>query len=490
MKKIKRIFAAFTAICILTAFMVIPANFAAEARKLGDADNDGSVTVVDATQIQRELADFIIFDAISERAADVDCDGSVTILDATAIQRWLADFSVPYPIDKPIDPYADESQKALDALKARYDAARGDASADAPVLMRSYDTENFVLSNSAYTYDNALAAMAFLSNDEKAYAEKILDAFVYASEHDRYKPGRIRNAYAAGNIHYVYEGREIAALPGWWDYSLNQWCEDPSQIGCNVGNTSYAVLAMLQYDAVCESDRYLPTAKALREWILDECTDGTDGFTAGYQGSESDKDAVLKYKSTEHNIDAYAAFKQLYAVTGEKTYLDAAESALRFINSMYDSEKGLFYVGTDEMGGLNKSVIVLDAQVWNAMALGDIFISYTAALDLVDSMKLPDGGYPFCQENKNGGWWAEGTAFTALMFLERGEGAKFIAAMDRLCSIQLDSGLFPAATVNHLSTGIYFDDGSPWEYSTDTHIAPTAWFILASSGFDPYRFNR
>ena len=59
---------------------------------LGDADGDGVVTVLDATAIQRSLADLptMTFD---ERAADTDGDGEVTILDATEIQRWLADLS-------------------------------------------------------------------------------------------------------------------------------------------------------------------------------------------------------------------------------------------------------------------------------------------------------------------------------------------------------------------------------------------------------------
>jgi hypothetical protein len=58
--------------------------------------------------------------------------------------------------------------------------------------------------------------------------------------------------------------------------------------------------------------------------------------------------------------------------------------------------------------------------------------------------------------------------------------------MNALASIQLENGLFPAATVDSLSTGMDLFDRSPWEYSTDAHIAPTAWFIMAANGFNPY----
>ena len=56
---------------------------------LGDADGDGSLTIVDATAIQRHLAE-LTTSSYAEKAADADEDGAVTIVDATAIQRNLA----------------------------------------------------------------------------------------------------------------------------------------------------------------------------------------------------------------------------------------------------------------------------------------------------------------------------------------------------------------------------------------------------------------
>ena len=56
----------------------------------GDADGDGEVTILDATAVQRFLADLNV-ESFYEKAADYDRDGEVTILDATAIQRLLAE---------------------------------------------------------------------------------------------------------------------------------------------------------------------------------------------------------------------------------------------------------------------------------------------------------------------------------------------------------------------------------------------------------------
>ena len=57
---------------------------------LGDVDGDSDVTIVDATCIQRHLAELAVI-SYNETAADADGDGEVTIMDATAIQRFVAE---------------------------------------------------------------------------------------------------------------------------------------------------------------------------------------------------------------------------------------------------------------------------------------------------------------------------------------------------------------------------------------------------------------
>ena len=365
---------------------------------------------------------------------------------------------------------------------------------DAHCMLRSYDTDNLYIRNAAFSYDNALAAMAYLSAECKDEAARLLDAFVYAVEHDRYRPGRVRNAYAAGDITAFPGWNDAARLPGWYDAESGSWYEDRYQTGSNVGNTSYVALALLQYDALYGSERYLNTAAALMDWVIDNCADGNPGFTGGCDGwpeGGADTTYMFTYKSIEHNIDAYAAFRQLYARTGERRFADAADSALTFIKAMYDAESQVFYTGTLD-DGVTPSAdnLVLDAQVWACMALGEDFKPYEASLEAVAAMRVAEGGYPFCASNVNGGWWAEGTAYTALMYRLRGEDERAAAALDALQSIQLESGLFPAATVDNLSTGFGLFDGSPWEYGTAPHIAPTAWFVMAVNGFNPYAFDR
>ncbi len=365
----------------------------------------------------------------------------------------------------------------------------------APVMLRSYDTENIYIKNAAYSYDNALALMAFISEDRQEEAKALADSFAYAIRNDRSGHKRVRNAYASGDISAFPGWESGARLPGWYDTEKAEWLEDRYQVGSNVGNTSYVALALLQYHNRYGGGEYLECAKDIMDWVLDNCSDpdGGEGFTGGFDGWEEGNPPVMypfTYKSIEHNIDAYAAFSQLYGETAESKYQDAAQSALKFIKSMYDGDNGLFMTGTADDGVTpNRDVIVLDAQVWSAMALGSDFDEYADALKVVKKMKTDEGGYPFCLENKNGGWWAEGTSYTALMYKLRGDNDKYEEAMKALEGIRLENGLFPAATVDNLSTGMDLFDGTPWEYSRDPHIAPAAWFVMAANGFNPYTFT-
>ncbi len=372
---------------------------------------------------------------------------------------------------------------------------------NAPVLLRSYDTDNIYIQNAAFSYDNALVAMAFMAEGRKKEAKQIVDAFLYAIENDRsllikssyakVAMKRVRNAYSAGDISASPGWESGARLPGWYDNDAMEFREDRYQVGMSTGNISYTALMFLNYYKLYSGKKYLKAACTIMDWVIKNCSDGGVGFTAGFDGwVEGNPPVVYKftYKSIEHNIDAYSVFSALYKYTGKKKYKKAAKSAKKFIISMYDEEEHLFRTGTLEDGVTpSKDVVVLDAQVWCSMALGDSFKPYKDALKIVEKMKTKEGGYSFCLENKNGGTWLEGSAFTALMYKELGDEAKYLETMKALADFQLDNGLLPAATVDNLSTGIYLFTGEPWLYSTDAHIAPAAWYIMAVNGFDPYR---
>lgn len=130
MKEHKKTIAVILSV-LLTLSMVIPTlavsaadtdTSAAATLILGDADLDGSVTVLDATRVQRYLADMTTLSDEAKPAADADEDGDVTIMDATAIQRWLADMDDGHPIGEPIGTQTPTEPATEEATQAATEA--------------------------------------------------------------------------------------------------------------------------------------------------------------------------------------------------------------------------------------------------------------------------------------------------------------------------------------------------------------------------------
>ena len=379
-------------------------------------------------------------------------NGAVSTVYLSPDESYTAESASPYTA------FVSSKNKTVDYLKARL-------SLSCPIV--SYETAQQELETAAFSYDNALTALAFISNGNKTEAKKILDAFLTGIEDDRYMSDRVRNAYRAGYPSY---------LPGWWS---GRWNEDAYQVGTNPGNSAFVALALLQYDRRWGESAYVKTACTVMDWVIDNCSDSYVGFTAGYDGwPETGSVTVYTTKSTEHNIDAYAVFTRLYELTGKEKYKSAAASAKEFVLSMYSQTEGRFYLGTKDDGKTPVTdTTVLDAQSWAALSLGD-----SRALNCALSMKTKDSGYPFRKSYTDNGFWPEGTAFTALALRANKNDSEAVSALTAMESVQLSSGGFNSATVPALDTGL------GWSYYDVPHIAPAAWYILAVNNFNPYKF--
>jgi len=67
---------------------------------IGDADENGTVNIKDATIIQKHVADFVTLKGVGKAVADVDGNDFVNVKDATAIQKYVAGIETGYPIGK------------------------------------------------------------------------------------------------------------------------------------------------------------------------------------------------------------------------------------------------------------------------------------------------------------------------------------------------------------------------------------------------------
>jgi hypothetical protein len=421
---------------------------------------------------------------------------------------WVAAAANQLNRNQPITFYLDNIQ----FLKSR--------SAD-PRFLVSYETIksdnpfDSVERNAGFVYDNAVAMISFIAAGDLGHARTIADALLYAQSNDRFfTDGRVRNAYQGGDV-MLPPGWQpnnklnTVRMAGWYDATHATWFEDETQVSSNTGNVAWAMLALLYFYETTHEQKYLQAADQLGSWVIANTSDnrGNGGFTGGYDGWENgapsggnpncatnifvNGQCKRLYKSTEHNVDLYAAFSRLYVAEKLDQWAQAAKQAKTFFLSMWDPAEQKFWTGTDE-GGVNPAtdVIPVDIQAWAIQALGSEAKPYLKALDYVESHHKTTLGYGFKQDGGNScgdNTWFEGTSQVAVSYLLSGNTNKWQSILDNVHSVQLGSGAVPATDGSCLNTGFTLNDGSPWEYFPRAHVGATAWLSLAEAGVSPFR---
>ena len=375
----------------------------------------------------------------------------------------------------------------------RYEFEKGNMS---PMFLQSYESakpgsDDAVINNFAYLYDNAITAMALSYSGRHERARQIADAIVYAYEHDRFfTDGRMRNAYSAGNPAsfpgwYSKNGKAFARMPGFYDLKSKNWYEDYYAVSTSAGNMAWAILALCEVGKHApEPEAYIRTAKGAGDFVL-TLKSPSGGFTGGYEGWEGSQ-VKPGYKSTEHNIDLIAAFYKLAGLTGEKKYADASEHAKAFVMTMYDSEKGCFYTGTKEDGvSVNEDVLPLDCNTWAILALKDGFKDGAKVLSFIEENMAAGSGYDF-NEDRDGVWF-EGTSQAALAYRQVGGDAKYRDILAYLNKSANADGSITAADRDGVTTGFLVSGTDiPWKYGKRVHIGAAAWLAFAQLGINPF----
>ena len=278
----------------------------------------------------------------------------------------------------------------LDEIVYEFDVER-----TTPLFLRSHDPvsldkDEAFINNFAYIYDNAIAALTLSFFGDYDRACRIADALVYAARNDRYyETCVLRNAYFNGDPRSYpgwksVHGKEFALIPGFYSTAYKEWWEDLYAVSINSGNLAWAIisLAKIYQNAPHPKTDYKDVAMKLGDYILTNFyspdSDG-GGFMGGYQGWEPNPlnpagPPKLTYKSTEHSLDLYIAYRLLAEIATDRTdierYRQAGIHARNFVMSMYDPQSGCFYTGTDTDGKtINKSNMPLDTNTWGILAL-------------------------------------------------------------------------------------------------------------------------
>lgn len=358
--------------------------------------------------------------------------------------------------------------------------ARLNALPAGPALLASYpdltgSPARFATANrhTAYLYDNALAGLALLGTGHGFHATRIADALVRAQNHDPdYHDGRLRNAYRAGAMTVP------VALPGWWDARLNQWVEDPYQVGAEAGPIAWAILLWTHLiKAGFNAARYRHAAQRAANWITSTLRDQS-GFRGGVFGFPPHPQK-LGWVSTEQNLDLAVAFAALDQPA-------AAAHARHFVRRMQDAKTHLFNAGLTPSGAINP-MIAADANLWPVLAGLAGAATAQKALARLGWPRSNPAGIGFSEASQ--GIWMEGTGFAALALQRIGAPALAARFAATIAAHQSDGAYVLATSTPKLATGLTIGpdrSAEQFDYYRVPALAPTAWAAMAQAGVSPF----
>ena len=184
-----------------------------------------------------------------------------------------------------------------------------------------------LLEDTAFTYDQALAAQIFLLFGDTVNAAAVLSFF---------------DAQAA---------TEGGAFFNAYDTTAGGPVESVVHTGPNV----WLGIAALQYQHRTKDGRFLPLAKKIADWTM-RLQDAEGGLRGGPR---------MQWYSTEHNLDAYAFFKMMHEETGDKKYAEAQKQSLAWIQKYAYSVKEM-----RPNRGKGDATIATDTFSWSIAAIG------------------------------------------------------------------------------------------------------------------------
>jgi hypothetical protein len=397
-------------------------------------------------------------------------------------------------------------------------------------LTQSYSDQNGLLST-AFTYDNAVSIHAYLirgQKDDLARAIILGNGLIEAQATNfPFNDGRFAQAYFVNVANSDGAYITPAAFPFFFYTSA-------------VGDQAWAGMALAQLYRRTGQSKYLAAALKVANWIVNNTFDtaGAGGYRFGTNINPSNLSVPSPNgKSTEHNIDTYAFFTMLDALTHHgraatgATWSSLAQHALTFVIAMYNSVGGFFWTGTlGDQITINTSPIPEDCQTWSYLAtlnnqykgtidwaLGDLQATDNpyqtntklTARQTITGMVFDTASFspvlPNCDPNAV---WLEGTSHTIAALVARsivGEDSVSTGFSDlqtalnfltncRIAQSELGSGQTVGGAPIPLGLGLVaatsiMDTGFFFTYSNALHIGATGWYLIAALGGNPFQLG-
>ena len=295
-----------------------------------------------------------------------------------------------------------------------------------------------------YTYDQAVAAVAFQVKGDATNARRVLDAL----KSMQYGDGSWNTAY----------------------YCKSKGVQETQK---HVGPVLWIAMAAAYYEKQTGDTQYRPMGDKAVRWALQfQQADGGLNGGLDYNGT------ALTWASTEHNEDAYSAFTSFGYTT------DASEVKSFLDNVVWDGVNLRWYAGRNDPND------PMDVNSWGVSALGAAGTrDYQRSLDYVmthhrstqsqrtGSTTLTVDAFDF-NSDKNDIWF-EGTGqmIVAFKIVGRTSDADYFTG-------QLLKGQHSDGGVQYSLKGT---DNGYWIMSKAKSVAATGWLIFAIHGVNPFK---
>ena len=304
-------------------------------------------------------------------------------------------------------------------------------------------------SNIVSLYDNALAALVYMTNEEFVRAEKIFDFF----------NGRIDSELMLG-VGGFSQFRDREGVPG-----NHRW----------MGDNAWLLIALNNYHELTGSDKYGRLAEEIESWLR-SLQDVDGGLWGGYYPDNS-----RIHKITEGNVDAFNAIP----------HYDSFHSELLGYLDKYRWDK------TEELliawPGNAQYLFAMDLHPWGYCIFEDFPESVLPEAERYITTKSATitgqsiNGY--CFDIDLDVVWLEGTGEMVIAFQKAGltnEANYYLGELEKMI---LDSKLFPDSAGIPYTTnfGTHYGGSPLWDgVDTNQAISSSAWYIFGMAKFNPF----
>lgn len=312
----------------------------------------------------------------------------------------------------------------------------------------------------AQTFNNALAAMAFMIKGEKERAERILDFFASATDTNN-TDMQLQNFYYNGVARGFYQ-----------DFSISTYRDDSHSSDRWMGDMAWLLIACKQYQVRYDSDKYNKLIEIIQDLLISYFKDEGDVGYVQHGWIDGDTQLHESYGHHEGNIDCYIMFKMLglndYSIK-IKNWLEGELSTLHDLPT--------------------------DLYAWRVLAYGE---EYAGLLDIpeydlryrkiIEYNSINVMGFYHRAEISVNNFWNDATGHMACAYLAYGDKNRGYFYANQLGYL-IKEKTINTTLVHYIPYTLNTTGDYSWVDTSKGFISDMAWYIFARNEFNPFYYD-